>query len=51
VLWAGGEIVSVAMLGVLVGQWIQQSRREAARIDRQLDRLEAAETPPLGSLT
>jgi putative copper resistance protein D len=50
VLWAGGEIVSVAMLAVLVGQWIQQSRREAARIDRQLDRLEAAETPPLGSL-
>jgi putative copper resistance protein D len=51
VLWAGGEIVSVAMLAVLVGQWIQHSRREAARIDRQLDRLEAAENPPLGSLT
>jgi len=50
VLWAGGEIISVAMLAVLVGQWVQQSRREAARIDRQLDRLEAAENPPLGSL-
>jgi putative copper resistance protein D len=50
VLWAGGEIVSVAMLAVLVGQWIQQSRREAARIDRQLDRLEAAESSQLGSL-
>ncbi len=50
ILWAGGEIVSVAMLAVLVGQWIQHSRREAARIDRQLDRLEDAETPPLGSL-
>ncbi len=50
VLWAGGEIISVAMLAVLVAQWVQQSRREAARIDRQLDRLEAAEKPPLGSL-
>jgi putative copper resistance protein D len=43
ILWAGGELVSVAMLGVLLGQWVQQSRREAARIDRQLDRLEQAQ--------
>lgn len=41
ILWAGGELVSVTMLGVLVMQWIDQSRREAARIDRQLDREEA----------
>jgi putative membrane protein len=41
VLWAGGELVSVVMLGVLVVQWMKQSRREAARIDRQLDREEA----------
>lgn len=41
VLWAGGELVSVVMLGVLVVQWIKQSRLEAARIDRQLDREEA----------
>jgi putative membrane protein len=41
VLWAGGEIVSVVMLAVLVGQWIKQSRQEAARVDRQLDREEA----------
>jgi cytochrome c oxidase assembly factor CtaG len=43
VLWAGGEIVSVTMLGILVMQWIRQSEREAKRIDRALDRAEAAE--------
>jgi cytochrome c oxidase assembly factor CtaG len=43
VLWAGGEIVSVTMLGILVLQWIRQSEREAKRIDRALDRAEAAE--------
>ncbi len=42
VLWAGGEIVSVTMLAILVAQWIRQSRQEAARIDRQLDREDAA---------
>lgn len=41
VLWAGGELVSVTMLGILVAQWVRQSRQEAARIDRQLDRAEA----------
>ena len=41
VLWAGGEIVSVTMLGILVVQWIRQSEREAKRIDRALDREEA----------
>ncbi len=41
ILWAGGEFVSVVMLAVLVAQWIQQSRREAARVDRELDRMEA----------
>ena len=40
-LWAGGEIVSVTMLGILVVQWIRQSEREARRIDRALDRAEA----------
>jgi putative copper resistance protein D len=43
VLWAGGEIVSVTMLGILVLQWIKQSEREARRIDRALDRAEAEE--------
>ena len=42
VLWAGGEIVSVTMLGILVLQWIRQCEREARRVDRQLDREEAA---------
>ena len=48
VLWAGGEIVSVTMLGILVLQWIRQSEREARRIDRALDRAEQAEAaaPP-----
>jgi putative membrane protein len=43
ILWAGGELVSITMLAVLVGQWMRASEREAARIDRQLDRAEAAE--------
>ncbi|GIM94243.1 cytochrome c oxidase assembly protein [Paractinoplanes toevensis] len=43
ILWAGGEIVSVTMLGILVLQWIKQSEREARRIDRALDRAEAEE--------
>jgi putative copper resistance protein D len=38
ILWAGGELVSVVMLAVLVVQWMRQSDREAARLDRQLDR-------------
>jgi putative copper resistance protein D len=48
VLWAGGEVVSVTMLGILVVQWIRQSEREARRIDRALDRAEQAEAaaPP-----
>ncbi|MET3426254.1 putative copper resistance protein D [Actinoplanes tereljensis] len=43
ILWAGGEIVSVTMLGILVLQWIKQSEREARRVDRALDRAEAQE--------
>jgi putative copper resistance protein D len=42
ILWAGGELVSVGVLGVLVRQWIVASEREAARVDRELDRAEAA---------
>jgi putative copper resistance protein D len=41
ILWAGGEVVSVTMLAVLVVQWMRQSEREAKRVDRQLDREEA----------
>jgi putative copper resistance protein D len=43
ILWAGGEIVSVTMLGILIVQWVRQSEREARRIDRALDRQEAEE--------
>jgi putative membrane protein len=43
ILWAGGEFVSIAMLAVLVVQWMRQSEREARRIDRDLDRQEARE--------
>jgi putative copper resistance protein D len=42
ILWAGGEIVSVTMLGVLVVQWMRHAEREGRRLDRQLDREEAA---------
>lgn len=41
ILWAGGEVVTVGVLGVLVVQWIRASEREARRVDRELDRLEA----------
>jgi putative copper resistance protein D len=41
ILWAGGEVVSVTMLAVLVAQWMRQAEREARRLDRQLDREEA----------
>jgi cytochrome c oxidase assembly factor CtaG len=40
ILWAGGELISVAMLGILIIQWMRQSEREARRIDRALDRAE-----------
>jgi putative copper resistance protein D len=33
ILWAGGEFVSVAMIGALVIQWMKQSEREARRIE------------------
>jgi cytochrome c oxidase assembly factor CtaG len=49
ILWAGGEIVSVTMLGILVLQWIKQSEREAKRIDRALDRAEPAEAARLAA--
>jgi cytochrome c oxidase assembly factor CtaG len=51
ILWAGGEIVSVTMLGILIMQWIKQSEREAKRIDRALDRAEAAEAAKLAAAT
>jgi putative membrane protein len=53
ILWAGGEIVSVTMLAVLVVQWMKHAEKEARRIDRMLDREErraaAAGTIPEGT--
>ncbi len=42
ILWAGGEIVTVVMLAALVAQWMRSADKEAIRIDRRLDREEAA---------
>ena len=47
-LWTSGELVGLIMLGVVTAQWIKASEREAAREDRRLDRLEAAEAAALG---
>ncbi len=56
ILWAGGELVSVTMLAVLVAQWMLDSDREARRVDRrlELDRARAAAAraraaPPAGA--
>ncbi|HEY7271706.1 MAG TPA: cytochrome c oxidase assembly protein [Actinoplanes sp.] len=49
ILWAGGEVVSITLLGILVLQWIRQSEREAKRIDRALDRAEAQEAARLAA--
>ncbi|HWG92717.1 MAG TPA: cytochrome c oxidase assembly protein [Mycobacteriales bacterium] len=42
-LWASGDLVGLLFLGVLLTQWMRASEREAAREDRRLDRLDAAE--------
>jgi putative membrane protein len=49
ILWAGGEIVSITLLAILVVQWARESEREAKRIDRALDRAEAAEAARLAA--
>jgi cytochrome c oxidase assembly factor CtaG len=49
ILWAGGEVVSITLLGILVLQWIRQSEREAKRIDRALDRAEAQDAARLAA--
>jgi putative copper resistance protein D len=45
ILWAGGELVSVTMLAVLVAQWMRSADKEARRVDRQLDRVAAPASP------
>ena len=51
ILWAGGEVVSVTMLAVLVVQWMRDADKEARRVDRKLDRErhERALTPGAGA--
>jgi putative membrane protein len=46
ILWAGGEVVSVTMIAVLVVQWMRAADKEAIRVDRQLDRAAPAPTQP-----
>lgn len=43
ILWASGEFISVLVLGVVAWQWLRASEREARRVDRELDRIEAAQ--------
>ena len=45
-IWASGDVVGLLFIGVAVVQWMQASEREAAREDRRLDRLEAAQNLP-----
>ena len=40
-LWASGDLVGLALFGVLFVQWVRSSMREAEREDRRLDLLEA----------
>jgi putative copper resistance protein D len=47
ILWAGGEMVSVTMLAVLVVQWMRDSDKEARRVDRKLE-LAPARAAPAG---
>ena len=39
-MWGAGDVISLIILSVFFVQWFQHSQREAARIDRQLDREE-----------
>lgn len=43
ILWASGDLIGLLFFGVLFSQWVRDSMKEAAREDRRLDRLEAAE--------
>jgi putative membrane protein len=37
ILWAAGEIVGVAAIGIVLYQWMRHEERVAARLDRRLD--------------
>lgn len=38
-LWVFGDVVTIAFLAGLFGQWLKSDAREARRVDRNLDRL------------
>jgi putative membrane protein len=37
-LWAAGDLVGLLVVAALVAQWVRADSREAARVDRRLDR-------------
>lgn len=41
ILWSSGDLIGLALFGVLFVQWVRSSMREAEREDRRLDLLEA----------
>ncbi len=41
IMWAFGDVVGVVLLGALLVQWVRADAREAQRVDRHLDRLDA----------
>ncbi len=43
ILWGSGDLVALALFGVLFTQWVRASLQEARREDRRLDLLEARE--------
>jgi len=45
-IWASGDLVGLLFIFVAAAQWMQASDREAAREDRRLDRLDAAQGGP-----
>lgn len=48
-LWMAGDLVGLIFFVVLIVQWAKSSDREAKRIDRELDRQEAAQSAALRS--
>ena len=42
ILWVAGEVVSLMIFFALMAQWARASAREARRVDRALDRADAA---------
>lgn len=49
VLWVSGELVALVVLAVLFVQWARESRRDALRQDRRLDRIDAQRRAATGA--